>query len=186
VKAKKVKGLDPEGALADNARRIVRTRLGELHGFVPDALDPAAADALHDMRIAAKRLRYVLEVTGHCFGPYADTARKRTKALQDLLGEIHDCDELLPLVDTLLARLREEDALAMREYAAAGAEDLEPRLAARGSHGPDYRGLAALAAWLQGRRELLHGRFLEAWADWGRDGVRARLEFALAEEPAVS
>ncbi|HEV2769176.1 MAG TPA: CHAD domain-containing protein [Solirubrobacteraceae bacterium] len=186
MKASKVKGLDPQGSLADNARAIVRTRLGELHGFVPDALDPAGADALHDMRIAAKRLRYVLEVTGHCFGPYADTARKRTKDLQDLIGEIHDCDEQLPRVDALIARLRAEDARTLREAAGAGAEDLEARLATRAPHGPDYRGLAALAAWLQARRELLHGRFLEAWADWGRDGVRARLEFALAEEPAVS
>ncbi len=185
MKARKVKGLDPRSPLADNARRIVRTRLEELHGFVPDALDPAEVDALHDMRIAAKRLRYVLEVTGHCFGPYADTARKRTKALQDLIGEIHDCDVLLPLVDVLTARLREDDARTVREAAGPGAEDLEPRLAARGPHGPDYRGLAALAAWLQARRQLLHGRFLQAWADWGRDGVRARLEFALVEEAAV-
>jgi len=186
VKAKKVKALDPREALVDNARRIVRTRLGELHGFVPDALDPAQTVALHDMRIAAKRLRYVLEVTGHCFGPYADTARKRTKDLQDLIGEIHDCDELLPRVDALTARLREEDARTVREAAGPGAKDLGPGLAARGPHGPEYRGLAALAVWLQARRELLHGRFLQAWTDWGRDGVRARLEFALAEEPAAS
>ncbi|MBW3548389.1 MAG: copper transporter [Actinobacteria bacterium] len=106
MKARKVKGLDPDAPLVDNARRIVQTRLDELHRFVPEALDPARARELHDMRIAAKRLRYVLEVTAHCFGPYADTGRKRTKELQDIIGEIHDCDVLLPRVDELLAELR--------------------------------------------------------------------------------
>ena len=64
VKARRIKGLDPEGPLADNAERIVLVRLDELCGFMPRAADPAEWVALHDMRIAAKRLRYVLEVTG--------------------------------------------------------------------------------------------------------------------------
>ena len=92
LKARRVKGLDPDGTLADNAERIVRVRLDELCGFMPTAADPAEVVALHDMRIAAKRLRYILEVTGPCFGPYAKTATRQVKELQDLLGEIHDCD----------------------------------------------------------------------------------------------
>ena len=69
MKARRVKGLEPEAPLADNAERIVRVRLDELTSFMPKALDPDEVVALHDMRIAAKRLRYVLEVTGSCFGP---------------------------------------------------------------------------------------------------------------------
>jgi hypothetical protein len=30
-------------------------------------------------------------VTGFCFGRPADTARRRARDLQDILGEIHDC-----------------------------------------------------------------------------------------------
>jgi hypothetical protein len=185
VKAKKVKGLDPETPLAANARRIVQTRLDEVHRFAPRALDPERIKELHDMRIAAKRLRYVLEVTAHCFGPYGDTARKRTKELQDVIGEIHDCDVLLPRVDALLAELRTADAQAIRERA-GDAGDLEPRLATRGPNATRYRGLQALAAWLQARRGLLHDRFLELWSRWGRDAVKARLEYALQEQPAGS
>jgi len=185
MKARKVKGLDSDTPLADNARRIVQTRLDEVHRFVPRALDPARVDELHDMRIAAKRLRYVLEVTAHCFGPYADTARKRTKELQDVIGEIHDCDVLTPRVDELLAELRAADAQAIRERA-GDADDLEPRLATRGPNATRYRGLQALAAWLQARRALLHDSFLELWSRWGRDGVKARLEYALEEQPAAS
>ena len=61
MKARKVKKLDPDGTLTGNAARIVEVRLRELRSFAPRALDPAEVDALHDMRIAAKRLRYVLE-----------------------------------------------------------------------------------------------------------------------------
>ena len=63
MKARKVKGLDPFGTLADNAQRLAHVRLDELCAFVPDALDPEAVEELHAMRIAAKRLRYVLEAT---------------------------------------------------------------------------------------------------------------------------
>ena len=53
MKARKVKGLDPDGTLADNLQRIVAARLDELASFVPKALDPAEVKTLHDMRIAA-------------------------------------------------------------------------------------------------------------------------------------
>ena len=70
MKPGKVRGLDPTGTLADNAERIVASRLAELFAFAPAVLDVRAVRELHDMRIAAKRLRYVLEVTAEpCFGP---------------------------------------------------------------------------------------------------------------------
>jgi CHAD domain-containing protein len=99
VKARGVEGLDPAAPLRDNAARIVRTRLAEICSLAEPALDPAAATAQHDLRIAAKRLRYVLEVTGPCFGAEADAARKAARQLQDVLGDIHDCDVMLPLTD---------------------------------------------------------------------------------------
>lgn len=91
--------LDPDGPFAEQMRRIVRVRTKELHSFVPRALDPAEQKALHDMRIAAKRLRYVFELAEPCFGKAARTRAKRARALQDAIGEIHDCDELLPLAE---------------------------------------------------------------------------------------
>jgi CHAD domain-containing protein len=113
VKARPVRGLDPAGTLADNAERIVRTRLDELCAFMPRAADPAEVTALHDMRIAAKRLRYVLEITHPCFGAYAQDAVKLCKDLQDLLGEIHDCDVQVPEVVGVLNELIDADADAL-------------------------------------------------------------------------
>ena len=99
MKARKVKGLEPAGTLADNLERIVQVRLAELESFVPAALDPAATEAQHDMRIAAQRLRYILELGSPAVGEYAATAAKRVKELQDILGELHDADVLLPRIE---------------------------------------------------------------------------------------
>ena len=99
MKARKVKGLDPAGTLGDNAEQIVRVRLDELCSFMPNALDPAEVVALHDMRIAAKRLRYVLEITESCFGEEAVAVRRAARELQGVLGDIHDCDVMLPRVE---------------------------------------------------------------------------------------
>ena len=180
MKARRVKGLDPAGELTANAERIVLTRLAELHAFMPRAADPNEVEALHDMRIAAKRLRYVLEITGPCFGPYVAKAIDLTKDLQELLGEIHDCDVQRPEVERFTSELLDADAVAVLSRA-AGADDLDPALLARAPHRGDYAGLAALAVHLRVRRELLFARFLEAWHDAERKGFRARLEFAVSE-----
>jgi hypothetical protein len=180
VKARKVKGLDADGPLADQVQRIVAVRLDELCGFMPQAADPTEVVALHDMRIAAKRLRYVLELFAPSFGPYAATAAKKAKKLQDLLGEIHDCDVTLPRVEALVAEVREQDAGAVRSRAGE-ADDLDPALVTGAPHAPAFRGLESLDVYLRARRALLFERFLERWAELERQGFRARLEFAMGE-----
>lgn len=184
MKARKVKGIDPDGALGDQLERIVRVRIDELFHFMPRAADPEEVEHLHDMRIAAKRLRYILEISEESFGRYAATASKRVKELQDLLGEIHDCDVTLPRVLDLAGRAGLEDVAAVRRRVPPGAKDLAPKLASAGPNAQAYRGLAALATYYQARRELLFDRFVAFWAQLGQEGFRARLEYAAAERPS--
>jgi CHAD domain len=180
VKARKVKDLDPAEPLADNAERIVRVRLDEMCGFMPRAADPKEVVALHDMRIAAKRLRYILEITAPIFGDYATSAVRLTKDVQDLLGEIHDCDVQIPEVQAFLDELVAEDAKVL--VAAAGdAQDLDPSAVRKAPHRNDHAGLVALLVHLRARRELLYQRFLELWQEYERKGYRARLEYAVSE-----
>ena len=150
----------------------MRVRLDELTSFMPRAADPEEVVALHDMRIAAKRLRYILEVTGPCFGPYATTSVKLVKDLQDLLGEIHDCDVQLPEVAAFLAELMAEDVAATGE---------SPKDLARAPNRRAYAGLVALQVHLRARRNALFEQFLELWRDYERKGFAARLAFAISE-----
>jgi hypothetical protein len=177
VKARPVKKLDPSRALGENAARIIQVRLDEMASFAPRALD-GKKKAQHDMRIAAKRLRYVLEVTGFCFGRPADTARRRARDLQDILGEIHDCDVMLPRVREHLEQIQRSDAKAVRERAGQ-APDLDPRLASRAPHRTAYRGLDVLAVYLEARRDLLIDRFAAFWKSQEDRGTWTRLERAV-------
>src|SRR4051812_14740573 len=144
MKARKVQGVDPDGPLVDNMRRVMIVRIDELFGFIPAALVPANVEQLHDMRIAAKRLRYLLELSEPLFGPPARKAAKVVKGLQDLLGEIHDCDELMPLVDNHVARLRAEDAAVVVANAPPEVKDLDPALSKDAPSRARYRGLELL------------------------------------------
>lgn len=177
MKARPVKKLDPSRSLGENAARIVQVRLDEMLALAPKALD-GKVRAQHDMRIAAKRLRYVLEVTGFCFGRPADTARRRARDLQDILGEIHDCDVMLPRVRAHLEELQRSDAEAVRARANT-APDLDPRLAARAPNRTAYRGLDVLAVYLEARRGLLDDRFKAFWERQREAGTWVRLERAV-------
>ena len=163
MKAKLVKGLEPDGPFADNARRIVRVRVDELYALAPKALDVDRPKKLHDLRIAAKRLRYVLEIARPALGPGATDGLRTAKALQGLLGDIHDCDEMLPRVRAHAERMRAADVEALRRRAGRNARDLKPELASTRDGAERDRGLETLAAHLAARRQVLFARFEREW-----------------------
>ena len=172
--------MDPDAPLDENARRIVAVRVAELRSFAPKALHPSEVETLHDMRIAAKRLRYVLEITSPAFGPGAEQGVNTAKDLQDLLGEIHDCDVMLPRVRAHVKQLRAEDTEHLR-MAAGGAEDLSPKAARAAPNRLRYRGLEALHAYLSARRAVLFDRFVSGWEALEERGFAAELDEALSE-----
>lgn len=166
MKARKVK-LDPEARLGESLLAILSVRFDELYLFAGAATDVENLEALHDMRIAAKRLRYLFEIGEPVFGEPATRGMKTMEKLQDTLGEIHDCDELLPLLEHHAARLRAEDAKA-----AAAGRPLPNRR--------KYRGLEALRAHTIANREHNYVKFARRWSKLERDAFRAQLEVDLA------
>ena len=162
MKARKI-SVDPDAPFGETVDRILAVRMKELDSFADAAQAAENVEELHDMRIAAKRVRYVLEL-GEPVLPGAKARGKAAKQLQDLLGEIHDCDELLPLVRRHAKRLRTEDA-----QAAGAGEPLPNRR--------KYRGLEALRAHTVARRAALHADFVSAWPKL-RKGLDARKQVA--------
>ncbi len=119
MKARAVEGLDPAAPLRPNAARIVATRLAELRELAAAALEPGAAGPQHDARIAAKRLRYALEIVGPCIGERANEARRAARRLQSVLGDLHDCDLMLAeaeAVPSLAAALRARRERLQRQF----------------------------------------------------------------------
>ena len=80
----------------------------------------ADLETLHDLRIAAKWLRYALEFFGECLGSDCPMLLARVAALQEHLGCLHDADVAAKLArDLLVARsgqLSKEEADVIGAY----------------------------------------------------------------------
>ena len=74
------------------SRAVILDRLKELEKLSVDLYKPFEVETLHDMRIAAKRLRYAVELFQRCWGRSISTYAKRAARMQTALGDLHDCD----------------------------------------------------------------------------------------------
>ena len=79
-------------SFADMARAIIRDRLKDLETLSSSFYRPTEPTQLHEMRIAAKRLRYSIELFEACWGSRIARFAKQTAHLQAALGTVHDCD----------------------------------------------------------------------------------------------
>ena len=108
------------------------------------------ADAVaehHAMRIAAKKLRYTMEVYGPVYKNGLKKSHARVKKLQEVLGDLHDCDVWIDGVTRLL---------------------LKERGRMRSKKRPDTATIASLRLFLQDRereRSVIYGSFLQYWKE---------------------
>ena len=86
------KGSKPEPPYLDLAKAIIRNRLSELEELSDSLYGPLQIDELHEMRIAAKRLRYAIELFQDCLDSSVLKFAKDASQLQSALGRVHDCD----------------------------------------------------------------------------------------------
>lgn len=180
-----VDDLDPDASLATNARRILAVKMAEYYSYAPIVAREDAVDALHDLRIAAKRLRYSLELFRAVFGDAGATQIERVKAIQEELGAIHDHDVRIDLIENELGAVTAEqsaavgDALAaapIRDHAAITASAMRPP--------PDdpRRGLIALLGRQHAGRRERYLAFRQLWDRFAAEGMRADLA-ALSATP---
>jgi CHAD domain-containing protein len=94
VRESKVAGTQPRNHISFllMSRSIILDRLRELEKLSQGLFNPFDIETLHEMRIAAKRLRYAIELFQQCWGHSIATYAKRVARMQTALGEVHDCD----------------------------------------------------------------------------------------------
>ena len=97
----------PRDALFSEAYRRIARRVTDLLAYEPYVAIPDAITRHHEMRIAAKRLRYTLEIFSRLFGGSLKEPLRAIKALQDVLGEIHDCDVWIQFLPGFMVEERE-------------------------------------------------------------------------------
>ena len=83
-------------------RRHVQKKLDGLIACQDYLANPQDYKHHHLMRIAAKRLRYTLEICRTVYPGRLDNIIKAIKKLQTLLGDIHDCDVRVGRLQTFL------------------------------------------------------------------------------------
>lgn len=156
AKAHKIIGVTPQGSYYENARIILPQKVEEVYTWEPFIRDESRRKELHNMRISIRRLRYAMEVFRVAYQTAVNAQRSETISnvlseeqtraiditstnsqyneflaiivdLQEILGDIHDCDVVLetlvdyksqlvnqgeqtvmfPGINTLIARARE-------------------------------------------------------------------------------
>ena len=98
AKAKPLTFLDPQAPTGQMARRAIYTRLDEMYSWSVGVDMPYEVRGLHNLRIAAKRLRYTLEIFEDVLPPACQAFADELAQMQDELGAVHDSDVMIALL----------------------------------------------------------------------------------------
>jgi CHAD domain-containing protein len=74
------------------ARKVIQARLNALLAYEPYVQQPECIAELHAMRIAAKRLRYMMQACAPLYQDALETPIQAAETCQEMLGDLHDCD----------------------------------------------------------------------------------------------
>lgn len=188
AKASKVYGINIHASTGDNARQIARARVEDLYSLAVYADNPLYSHELHDMRIAAKRLRYTLEIFEDVLPAQTADVIKEVTQIQEELGALHDSDVMIELLQICLENkehgMSYDEAVAQttpdeihHERVAVNPEMLaylvNPELAPSAQ---EHEGLQLLLLSLQQSRKEQYTTFRQHWHQLqGRDFRRALL-----------
>jgi CHAD domain-containing protein len=98
----------PEITYLKMSRAVILDRLKELEKLSTDLFKPFEVETLHEMRIAAKRLRYAVELFQACWGRSIATYAKRAARVQTTMGDLHDCDVWIESFGKVINKARKQ------------------------------------------------------------------------------
>jgi hypothetical protein len=129
--------------------------------------NPDAIAEHHAIRIAAKKLRYTMEVYGTVYRRGLKKPLSRVKKIQEILGDLHDCDVW---IDTVMVMLVSE---RLTSRATTGREKMRVSKVTRYKH---------FLAEREKERKILYQRFVRFWDSLVRSRVWDELRKNLIEE----
>jgi CHAD domain-containing protein len=158
AKARDIPGIGADVTFREAAASAVAVRTEEVFEFEDGVLDTSDIERVHDMRVATRRLRAVMEIFAPCF-PKAEhrQALKEVKALADALGTRRDPDVAIEALEQIAGELA----------------------------GPDRPGVESLVGELREDQEEGNAILRKMLTDVQRDRLRERL-LALAGEARSS
>ncbi|HLX56376.1 MAG TPA: CHAD domain-containing protein [Ktedonobacteraceae bacterium] len=165
AKARPITGLDAQAPLATNARLIAKERLAELYQWDHSVDNPYNIRELHDLRIAAKRLRYTFEVFEEVLPAASEAIVNELTQIQDELGAVHDSDVMIALLRMCLVG-QDSDMRDGNRHSSHGKKALVPaKMAAYlldPSAAPDVEQRYGLEQYLQ-QQEHLRAQYYSAF-----------------------
>jgi CHAD domain-containing protein len=115
AKARPVGELRPQEPFAAAAAKVVAIRAAELREHSQGVLDLTDIEPVHDLRVATRRLRAVLEVFAPCFPKRARrSVIADLKRLADALGERRDRDVQINALHEFANTLRDDERAGVR------------------------------------------------------------------------
>ncbi len=172
----------------DAGRRIVAVQTAAFYALAPHLQNPDHVEELHEMRIAAKRLRYALELFAEPLGEGAGPVIAAVREFQEIVGEIHDADVRVDLLtDYLRVRAAEHtDALAALAAEAEGADAAKEQAHATGAEwATESAALVAAIARTAATRRERYAHLRDRWNEWETAGLHAQI-LALSYEEAAA
>ncbi|HUQ34372.1 MAG TPA: CHAD domain-containing protein [Pyrinomonadaceae bacterium] len=155
----KENGLNQEAAdvvsFRQAGREVIAAGLLELQDLSASLYRPFKTKRLHRMRLAAKRLRYDLDLFAPCMRePLRDFAKEIAK-LQTSLGELHDCDVWIAQIGTSL---------------------LDSGMESVGAQSPERSAAVWLLDYFVKKRAENFSAALTRWREWETTGFLGRLQ----------
>ncbi len=142
----------------------IEARLATMLSFEPWVRHKEAVAEHHALRIAAKKLRYTMETFGPVYRLGLKKPHARVKKVQEILGDLHDCDVWIDHVTLLLLKERSR---------------FRPLT---GEKRPDTATIASLRIFLQERekeRVVIHRKFMRFWESLHRAGLWGEIRHTL-------
>jgi CHAD domain-containing protein len=113
--AREIPGLVPDATFREAAANAIEVRAEEVFSFRDRVLDTNDIEGVHDMRVATRRLRAVMEIFAVCFPKQQHRrALAEVKKLADVLGERRDPDVMIDGFEKIARKLAPSDRSGIR------------------------------------------------------------------------